>query len=873
MHAVIPPQLQFGQVLTMTSPLIDLSQVPLVDSLILDFCYINSSQIEIDEDGIRVFFSPDSGQTWIQQFEDNSRTFTNWEVISLPLSASYHTAGFRIRFEGFSGNSTGDVGIDGLLLINKSDNCGITPFAINVSGDTRICSDQIADTLFLPDLVPGQQGVNGTYALTDPQDSLVSLVSGGFIDLNTLSKGTYTLRGVKYLGALQAPLGSHISEWTSSNCLDISTNSIEIQVTQLAAEIQITSPFGVGVSCEGEEDAELSIVVNEGSPPYDYSWNTGATDEVLNGLGAGTYIVQLTDQNQCVARDTVEITEPDPLEANIMVVTDFNGQAISCQGAADGSLFAEARGGTAPYNYLWSTGANTDTINDLSARQYIVFVGDSYGCVALDSLSLSEPERVVVTATVISDFDGDDISGPDAQDGEVSATVEGGTPPYQYSWNTNPSQEGPIASDLGAGVYEVVVSDQNACTDSATVAVRSPGSLSVRLNVLSDYSGSPISCPGETDASLVASISGGIPPYRIEWMDLPEFEGQDTLSQLGPGIYEVRVQDAENIEATASISLESPSEIELSILSSDPACPEQATGSLEVLVSGGTPGYTFSWSDGSQDSLRTSLVPGLYGLTVLDGNGCLQTDSATIASGPGLFATYSVVEEGCIGAANGSILANLENGAPPYAYLWSTGEISESIENLTAGPYTVQISDSIGCVLNDTVEVGLSDSLQVTLQISGDPGDGTGSALAQVSGGTPPYTYSWSTSPIDSTMEIVNVSAGEYILEVGDAALCTLTEAFEIPRTGDQCPPIHIGFSPNGDGVNDTWVIPCIEEFENNTVSIIGRWGQTLVQFPNYDNNWQGEVEGNPLPAGSYFFTIQSGSSTRVFKGTLTLIR
>lgn len=722
-------------------------------------------------------------------------------------------------------------------------------------------------------MVQGQAGLTGVYALTDLQDSLIRIETQDFIDLNTLNEGTYLLRGIKYIGSLQALVGSPIQEWTATSCLDTSTNAIEIQVTRLDAEIQVTSPYGTGVSCEGEEDAELSVGVNEGSPPYAYVWNTGATDAVLNDLGAGTYTVQVTDQNQCVVRDTMVITEPSPLETNIRTVSDFNGQAISCQGAADGSLFADASGGTAPYNYLWSTGANTDTINELSARQYIVFVGDTYGCVALDSLSLSEPERLVATATVTSDFDGDDISGPEAQDGEVTANVEGGTPPYQYSWNTSPPQQGQIASDLGAGVYAVVVEDQNACVDSATVSVRSPGSLTVRLNILSDYSGSPISCAGATDASLTANISGGIPPYQIEWVNLPDFAGQDTLSQVGPGIYEVRVRDAENMEASASIGLESPSAIELTVLASDLACPEQSTGRLEVLASGGTPGYSFSWSDGNQDSLRSSLAPGFYSLSVQDQNGCTLSDSVTLASGPGLFATYSVVEEGCVGAENGSILATLENGTAPYAYLWSTGEIGESIENLRAGTYSVQISDSSGCVLTDTLEVSLSDSLRVALQINGDPGNGTGSVLAQVSGGTPPYTYRWSTTPTDSTTEISNVSAGEYVLEVIDAASCTLTEPFEVPREGEQCPPIHIGFSPNGDGVNDTWVIPCIEDFENNRVSIIGRWGQTLVEFSSYDNSWQGEVNGNPLPAGSYFFTIQSGSSTRIFKGTLTLIR
>ena len=866
-------QLQFGQVLTMESPLIDLSATPPTDSLILDFCYINGSLIEIDEDGIRVSFSPDSGLTWTQQFEDNSRNFSNWELIRLPIEDSFYTSGFQVKFEGFSGNSTGDLGIDGLIISNSSTNCGIDSFDINVSGNTLVCSDQQADSLFLPELDPGQGGIQWIYTVTDEQDSLLQLTNEGFIDFNTFMPGSYKIRGVKYVGPLDAPLGSHISEWNATPCFVLSNNTIRITVNVLDINTEITSPYDMGVSCVGAQDANIQVNVTQGLSPYIYSWSNGENNASLTNVGAGTYTVEVRDQNQCLALDTVTVLEPEKLQANILVESDFNGQAISCNGAEDGRLRVEARGGSAPYNFLWSNGMNTDTISGLGPRQYVVFVGDAFGCVALDSVTLQEPEGLEITAEVISDYNGEDISGPDAQDGQVMANVEGGTPPYTFRWNTDPVQNSQVASGLGAGIYTVAVIDGNSCVDSTEVLVRSPGTFTARLSIISDYSGQAISCFGAEDAELAVRPIGGVPPYRIEWANLPEFSGQDTLSGLGPGNYEVSIRDAEDTEVRASIDIQSPSAIDLSFDIIPPPCNEQETGQILVRPSGGTPAYTFLWSDGNQDAIRTNLGPGIYQVTIEDQNSCTLRDSVTLEVGEVLFATYSVVNEGCEGIQNGSIRVNPENGLPPYTYIWSTGQQTQEISGLGTGLYAIELIDSLGCSRKDTIEVGLADSLEVTLQISDDPGDGTGSAQAEVSGGTPPYRYNWSHSELDSTNEVSNLVPGDYVLEVSDAASCSVLEIFEIMGTGEPCPPIHLGFTPNGDGVNDQWSIPCIEDFENNTVSIIGRWGQTLIQFSNYNNSWNGEVKGKPLPPGSYYFLIQSQSSTRVFKGTLTLIR
>lgn len=867
-------QLQFGQVLTMTSPIIDLSVTPLVDSLVLDYCYINGSVIPIDEDGIRISFSADSGQTWIQQFGSNSRDFPTWESLTLPIRKGFYTPGFRVRFEGFSGNSTGDVGIDGLLIANISDNCGIQSASFSVMGNTTICKDQIPDTLLFQEVVQMEEGVETLYAITNEGDTIIELVNASFFDLNTLPAGQYTLQALSFVGILTARVGQNIDSISSSRCLERSTNSIDIEVSTLTLNSQISSPFGNGVSCQGANDAAIELQIEEGEAPYTIIWNTGSTQPGISSLRAGTYDVEVRDQNQCVVRDTIIVEEPEPLDAEIDILSNFKGNAISCTGAEDGALTTLAEGGTPPYNYLWSNGSTNDSIDQLPARQYIVFVSDANGCVALDSAFLDEPSPLQIQTEVISDYDGEDISSPDARDGQVQAAASGGTSPYEFKWNTDPPQNSQVAVGLGAGIYSVTVTDGNLCQDSAEVIVRSPGDLGAFLRLLSPVSGGTggISCFDSNDGILYVEIVGGIPPYEIEWNNFPEAADQDTLFNLSAGIYQVSVQDAEGTIARASLTLEAPPEIEIILEGTPPACIGQS-GQVRALVSGGTPGYEFLWNDGVQDSIRTDVDEGLYTIVVTDQNGCTSIDSLNLTSGDALVLNFSVQNEACPENGNGKISLSIENGITPFQYLWSNGAMTSEIENLSAGLYTVEVIDSLGCSQSDTVRVGINDSLVVEISTEADGGGGQGSASANVSGGNPPYSYTWGPTLTDTTQTLMGLSSGTYTLIVQDSAGCEVEESFEIPRDATLCPPIHIGFSPNGDGINDTWFIPCLEEFENNSITIFDRWGQTLIEFANYDNSWNGSIDGKEIPPGSYFFLIRSRSNLQVFKGTLTIIR
>jgi len=866
--------LQFGQIPTLISPAVDLGQADSNDGVEVSFCYINGSSLPIDQDGIRVFFSADSGATWSLQFVDNSRSFNSWRVVSLPVENVFKTPVFRIKIEGISGNSTGDIGIDGLTVANLDGDCEAVPFTIATAQNTQLCKDSLPDLIAFTDDIPDTVNVEVAYILTNESDSIIEEIPGSGYNFDLLPLGTYHVHGIAYVGILNMDGVMALDSLSATVCEQLADQPIEITVGEINAEIRVTSAFGTSVSCNGARDAQLTVEVNSGTAPYTYAWNTNATQAVLNDVGAGTYTVLVTDANQCKVRDTVVIQEPAPLAVDVNITSDYNGRSISCNGANDGSVFVSVAGGSRPYSYLWSNGATGDSLINLAARQYIVFVRDSNGCVGLDSVRLTNPQPLSVSAEVTSNFNGNDISEPEAMDGEATATAEGGTPPYNFAWNTTPPTLASVATGLGAGKYTVTGVDANGCVSSNEVVIRNPGEIGLVIRPINDFNGSAISCTGANDGAITALVDGGIPPYTYRW-DTNPVQTTDTLRNLGPGIYSVTITDSLGAQAQGSITLTEPSPLEIEVQTVDPRCTTDTTGIITLSLTGGTSPYTYEWEglEGINAAVASGLTAGVYGFEVIDANGCAISSSASLEAGAGVRASFAVSDESCPGNADGAIMTLIESGAPPYDIRWSTGESQQDLMNISAGTYSIRIVDSVGCDYSDTLVVNSLDTLSLEVSTTPDNGNQNGTATAMVAGGLPPFTYTWNTNPGNNEATLEGLALGMYELTVIDAAGCTISTDFEVEPQSQQCPPVHSGMSPNGDGINDTWFIPCLDELGEHEVTLYGRWGQEIINFVNYDNTWNGEVNGNALPAGTYFFVLRRTDQTRVYKGTITIVR
>ncbi len=386
--------------------------------------------------------------------------------------------------------------------------------------------------------------------------------------------------------------------------------------------------YGCGTATEECTDAGVRMIENYLDYSDDACMNIFTNDQnsrIQAVLTNSPRRMELSTAGTCCAENF----------ATASVTSGYNGQDISCAGASDGSISVTTSGGVAPFTYQWGSNAGnatTASVSGLSAGTYEVVVTDGRGCQAIASVTLVEPSSVIATANVSSNYNGQDISCAGATDGMATASAAGGTPPYTFSWDNG--QSGNIAINLGAGTYEVIVSDANSCTDAAYVTLDDPPLLEVSAEITSDYNGWDISCFGAMDGTAFATPSGGTPPYTYSWSN-----GQMTAAATGldATTYTIEVTDANGCTATDEVTLTQPDPLTIDAgenqtvyFGYDPAACADISWSGE---GGGVPPYTISWSDGgSQTHEVCPEVTTVYTVTIEDANGCIATDEVMICA-------------------------------------------------------------------------------------------------------------------------------------------------------------------------------------------------------------------------------------------------
>ncbi len=233
------------------------------------------------------------------------------------------------------------------------------------------------------------------------------------------------------------------------------------------------------------------------------SWNNGATTASITGISAGTYAVTISDANGCTDSASVVITEPISLIASTIV--DSN---ISCNTGNDGGATATATGGTMPYTYSWSNAATTASITGVSAGTYSVTISDANGCTDSASVTITEPAAIVASAALDNN-----VSCNAGNDGGATASALGGTMPYTYSWSASAgSATTAIVTGLSAGTYSVTITDQNGCTDSASITITEPTAVIASTSVDNN-----VSCNNANDGAATASAIGGTGAFTYSW--------------------------------------------------------------------------------------------------------------------------------------------------------------------------------------------------------------------------------------------------------------------------------------------------------------------------------------------------------------------
>ena len=256
--------------------------------------------------------------------------------------------------------------------------------------------------------------------------------------------------------------------------------------------------------------------------------------------------------------------------------------------------------------YAWSTNATIQDLTNLSAGTYSVLVTDDNECVSNLSVTITQsPTLLVLSETHI------DLTCNGNTSGSIDVSVISGTPAITYSWSNGQTSQDLL--NLAAGTYTVIGTDALGCKDTLDVTINQPNPLTATPTV------NNVTCTGLNNGSISLTISGGTPNYSYLWNTGATTQN---ISNLATGIYSVTVTDLNNCVTTAQATVTEPlqalvsSETHLNIDCTHP------TGSIDLTVSGGTPGYTYNWSTGSSVQDLTNLVAGTYSVTVPKANGC-----------------------------------------------------------------------------------------------------------------------------------------------------------------------------------------------------------------------------------------------------------
>ena len=585
----------------------------------------------------------------------------------------------------------------------------------------------------------------------------------------------------------------------------------------------------VNISCNGDFDGFAMVIATGGTPPYSYLWNTGSTTGGIAGIGAGTYTVTVTDATGCSETASVTLTEPPPIVINIsttnascgnndgsltasasggvppysyawnngentatinnlapgtyfLTVTDANNctntavaqilggdgftieivsENVSCYGAKDGFAIANIIGGTPPFTFQWNTGATTAMINNLPPGQYFVTVTDADGCTEMASVIITGPPPIVLSISKTNETCAGNNDGT-----ATIAVLSGGTPPFSYQWNTGATTA--IINNLPPGTYSVTVTDANGCTKTAMVTIGGPPPIVLSISKMNE------TCAGSNDgtASVVVS-SGGMPPFDYLWNT---GQTSSSITNLPPGTYSVTVTDANGCVAVGSTTVNPGSNLSIFISSSDVSCNGGNDGSATVNATNGTAPFSYSWSNGQSAQSIFNLTAGTYSVTVTDSNGCVAVASVIITQPAPMLVLTSVLSTTCEGSSDGSINAIVVGGQSPFTFAWSNGDFGATISNLSAGTYSVTVTDANACTATAVEFVPAlpspSCSASVTQEIS-SMGGSDGEATVQASGGTPPYDFSWSNGQTGTVAS--NLSAGTVTVTVTDFKGCFST--------------------------------------------------------------------------------------------------
>ena len=761
--------------------------------------------------------------------------------------------------------------------------------------DAAGCTATISQTLITPGELTASVSGNNPNCYGD-QTTLTANANGGTTDYSyAWSSGEST---ASITVSPTATTTYTVTVTDANNCTVVASKNIVVN-TQLTVSISGDTE----VQCFGDITASLTATANGGSMAmgYTYAWSNSQSGQIISTLGAGSYSVTVTDGNSCTASASTTITGPS---AALSIDISATNNTLTCSNLS-ATITATVTGGTEGYTYNWSNSGTNNTSEVTAPGSYTVVVTDANGCsieatqtitedktaptVTIDNdatelncnrtsivltatgsdasyvwsnggtnaaNTVTAPATYTVTATgsngctsdastTITQVDNPTVSVTASEIqcyGEsttFTANANGGAAPYSYSWQDDLGSGQTLEAQ--AGTYAVTVTDNNGCTASANGTASQSTQLTASIS-----SPTNVSCNGASDGSATVTANGGTTDYTYLWSNNAT---TPTINGLAAGTYNVTITDANSCTATASTTITQPEALTASITASaNASCNGASDGSATVTANGGTPDYTYLWSNNATTPSVSDLAAGNYSVTVTDANGCTATANAIITEPTELTSELSAGTIACNGSTT-NITNTVEGGTEPYQYYWSNSSTEQNLSGVIAGTYTVTVRDNNGCSVVESLEITQPDALTTSLSATSILCNGQTSNIANtVAGGTPNYTYNWNNG--STTQNLEGVGSGTYNVTVTDANSCTATSSITVNEPEELTSELSAG------------TIACNGSTTDITNTVTGGTTPITYEWSNGSNTQN--LTG--VTAGTYSVTVRDNNSCSVVR-------
>ena len=507
------------------------------------------------------------------------------------------------------------------------------------------------------------------------------------------------------------------------------------------------------VTCSNAQDGRISVNAVDGLGTYTYTWNNGATTATIENLSPASYTVTVSDGSTSI-EETVTINPATPIDLTIIE------NAPSCFGLSDGSIEISSN---EALTYAWNTGATTAALGRLRAGTYTLEVTNAQNCKENRTFVLTEPPKIINTLTPKP------ITCAGGMDGAVTLSLFDDNN-HSFQWSNAATTQN--LDNLSVGTYSVTVTTANNCQETTDVVITEPAPIRVIAVATSP------SCMGGMDAELSAEGNDGVAPYNYNWST-----GATTaiVPAVPVGTYQVTVTDANNCSNSAELTVtESTKFININLEVISASCSGVSDGQISAEITDGLAPFTYMWNDGSNTSMVDSINEGLYRVTVTDANSCSNIAEMQVEEPKPINIDFTIINASCFGAADGQIVANITGGTGEYTYLWDNGMTIKSLLEVTAGNYSLTVTDENNCQAISQMSVSQTTDIAVNITpvMLSCNGASDGQILTEVEEANGPYTYTWSNG---STAESIgNLPAGTYSLTITAANTCEKVLSVEL---------------------------------------------------------------------------------------------